>query len=66
MALLVAGKGHWLTGTFALLGAYAVSVFAVERLLKLLKPNLLKIPWLASLWMKAVALRRRAWRWIVS
>jgi hypothetical protein len=34
VSLYVAGKGHWLTGTGIIIGAYALSLFFVERLFK--------------------------------
>ena len=49
-ALFVAGKGHWITGTGILVGAYIVSLFFVERLFKVVKPKLLMLPWFAQLW----------------
>ena len=49
-ALFVAGKGHWITGTGILVGAYIVSLFFVERLFKVMKPKLLMLPWFAQLW----------------
>jgi hypothetical protein len=33
-ALLVAGKGHWLSGTGMIIAAYAASLFIVERLFR--------------------------------
>ena len=49
-ALFVAGKGHWITGTGILVGAYIVSLFFVERLFRVVKRKLLTLPWLAKLW----------------
>ena len=49
-ALFIAGKGHWITGTGVLVGAYIVSLFFVERLFRVLKPKLLMLPWFAKLW----------------
>jgi ABC-type uncharacterized transport system permease subunit len=34
VSLYVAGKGHWLTGTGIIIGAYALSLFFVERLFR--------------------------------
>jgi hypothetical protein len=59
-ALAVAGHGHWLTGTGMIVAAYAVSIFLVEKLFVMLKPNLLKLDWFARVWIRFVALRRRA------
>jgi hypothetical protein len=52
IALVIAGEGHWLTGTAVLVAAYVLSLMVVERLFRLLKPNLMRLHWL-----------RRAWRW---
>lgn len=38
VALFVAGKGHWLSGTAMIIGAYVVSFFFVERLFRVIKP----------------------------
>ena len=38
VALFVAGKGHWLSGTAMIIGAYVVSLFFVERLFRVIKP----------------------------
>ena len=46
IALVIAGEGHWLTGTAVLVAAYAVSILIVERLFRLLKPNLMRLRWL--------------------
>lgn len=50
VAVFVAGKGHWLTGTGMIIGAYAVSLFFVERLFRAVKPKLLMLGWFAKLW----------------
>jgi len=39
VAVFIAGKGHWLTGTGMLIGAYAVSLLFVERLFRMIKPK---------------------------
>jgi hypothetical protein len=46
-ALFVAGNGHWLTGTWIIVAAYAVSLLFVERLFKTVKPKLMTIGWFA-------------------
>ena len=48
--LVIAGKGHWITGTVAMIGAYAVSLFVTHWLFKIVKPKLLKLRWFAILW----------------
>src|ERR1700682_4176074 len=50
VALFVAGKGHWLSGTAMIIGAYAVSLLFVERLFRVVKPKLMTLNWFASLW----------------
>jgi len=62
--LVIAGKGHWITGTVAMIGAYAVSLFVTHWLFKIVKPRLLKLRWFATLWAWLVARRDRALRWL--
>jgi len=59
VALVVAGEGHWLTGTAMIVGAYAVSLLVVERLFKVVKPKLMSLSWFARLWKWWVALRNK-------
>ena len=59
MAVFVAGDGHWLTGAFVLIGAYAGSLFVTERLFVVVKPKLLTLPWFAAIWCPFVARRDR-------
>jgi len=49
-ALLVAGKGHWLSGTGMIVAAYAASLFIVERLFRVVKPKLVMLHWFATTW----------------
>jgi hypothetical protein len=49
LAVFVAGNGHWLTGTGMIIGAYALSLFFVERLFRAVKPKLLMSVWFAKL-----------------
>jgi hypothetical protein len=51
VALLVAGKGHWLGGTGIILAAYATSLLCVERLFRVVKPKLMMMDWFAKGWM---------------
>ena len=60
VAVTVAGTGHWLVGSTALIVAYALSIFVVERLFRILKPNLLKIRWFAKGWHWFVGVRAKA------
>src|SRR3954452_19943344 len=59
LALIVAGNGHWLTGTAMLVAAYAASLLVIERLFRVLKPKLMMMGWFAKLWRGCVALRTR-------
>jgi hypothetical protein len=65
-AVFVAGDGHWITGTFVMIGAYAVSLFVTERLFVIVKPKLLCLPWFAALWRWFVRLRDTALAWLRS
>lgn len=66
VAVFIAGEGHWLTGSVALVVAYALSVLVVERLFRIVKPKLLTLPWFARLWVSFDGVTRRAWRRLVS
>ena len=57
VAVFIAGKGHWLTGTGMLIGAYAVSLLFVERLFRMIKPKLMTLRWFARLWPWVTAFR---------
>jgi hypothetical protein len=59
VSLYVAGKGYWLTGTGIIIGAYALSLFFVERLFRALKPKLLMLGWFAKLWTLFTAFRTK-------
>jgi hypothetical protein len=59
VAIAVAGKGHWLSGTAIILIAYAGSLLVVERLFAIVKPKLMTLRWFARLWNWFVALRSR-------
>lgn len=56
-ALIVAGKGHWLSGAATIVVAYAVSLLVIERLFRLVKPKLLMLNWFAIIWTKALSVR---------
>src|ERR1700682_5523227 len=49
LAIFIAGKGHWITGTGMLVGAYAASLLFVERLFRVVKPKLMTLSWFAKL-----------------
>ena len=63
VAVFIAGKGHWLTGTGMLVGAYAVSLLFVERLFRVVKPKLMMLGWFAKLWVWFVTLRNKVIPW---
>ena len=49
-AVAIFGAGHWLTGVVIITLAYALSIFVVERIFRIVKPNLLKLHWFAVGW----------------
>jgi hypothetical protein len=59
VAVAVAGKGHWITGTAMIVACYAFSLLVVEWLFVVVKPKLLMIPWFAKLWKGFVSVRTR-------
>lgn len=63
VALYIAGKGNWIAGIGIILGAYAVSLFIVERIFRAVKPKLLRLNWFAILWTRFVAIRNRITPW---
>jgi hypothetical protein len=63
VAVFIAGKGHWLTGTGMLVGAYAVSLLFVERLFRVVKPKLMTLSWFARLWTWSTVFRHKVIPW---
>jgi hypothetical protein len=63
VAVFVAGKGHWLTGTGMIIGAYALSLFFVERLFRAVKPKLLMLGWFAKSWTLFSTFRTKVIQW---
>ena len=63
IALVIAGKGHWLAGTGMIIGAYAASLLCVERLFRALKPKLLMMKWFAKGWNWFSILRDKTIAW---
>ena len=57
VAVAVAGEGHWITGAAMIIAAYLASLLVVERLLRIVKPKLLTLPWFARIWNWFTALR---------
>jgi hypothetical protein len=64
LAVFIAGKGHWITGTIAGICAYAFSLLVLERLFVVVKPKLLTIPWFAAIWKWIVRVRGKALTWL--
>jgi hypothetical protein len=64
VALFVVGDGHFITGVFVLLCAYAVSLFVTERLFMIVKPKLFTLPWFAKIWSWFVAIRGKFLQWL--
>jgi hypothetical protein len=63
VAVAIAGRGHWITGTGMIIAAYAASIFVVERLFLIVKPKLLQLEWFAWAWTRFAALRDRVVDW---
>ncbi len=59
VALVVAGNGHWLTGTGMIVGSYTASLLCVERLFRVVKPKLMMMNWFAKGWSWFAGLRDR-------
>ena len=64
VALLIAGKGHWLSGTAMIVLAYAASLFIIERLFRVVKPKLLMLNWFATIWALLVKARSVIASWL--
>jgi hypothetical protein len=63
-AAVVFGAGYWMTGSFVMIGAYALSILLVEWLFKLVKPKLLKLAWFAAMWTWFVKVRHKLLCWL--
>ncbi len=63
VAVVVAGKGHWLIGTGMIIGAYVASLFVVERLFRVVKPKLMMLGWFVTVWTRLVAIRSKVIPW---
>jgi hypothetical protein len=61
-AVFLAGDGHFITGTFMIVCAYAVSLVLTERLFIIVRPKLMKLSWFAAIWRPFVRLRNRVAR----
>jgi hypothetical protein len=59
-----AGSGHWITGTIAMICAYAASLFVTHRLFRIVRPKPLCLPWFAAFWTWLITVRRRAAAWL--
>lgn len=64
IALVVAGTGHWISGTVTIVCAYALSLLVVERLFLIVKPKLLTLSWFAAVWTWFVKLRGAVLGWL--
>lgn len=64
LAVLIAGDGHWITGTVMIVLAYAASLIVIERLFLVVKPKLLMLPWFKAVWERFTALRTRLLRFV--
>jgi len=61
VAVIVAGKGHWLSGAATIAAAYVMSLLITERLFRLVKPKLMMLDWLAAIWVKASSFWSMLW-----
>jgi hypothetical protein len=66
VALVIVGKGHWLTGSGMLIGAYTASLLCVERLFRAVKPKLLLIKCFAKGWRLFSVFRDKTVAWAKS
>jgi hypothetical protein len=66
IALVIAEKGHWLTGTGMAIGAYAASLLCVERLFRAVKPKLMLMNWFAKGWIWFSVFRDKTVAWAKS
>jgi hypothetical protein len=57
VAVAIAGEGQWFTGLAVIVAAYAASLLLVERLFRIVKPKLLKLPWFAKIWSRLIVVR---------
>src|SRR5580692_3031530 len=61
--VFLAGSGHWITSTIAMICAYAVSLFVTHWLFRIVRPKLLRLPWFAAFWTWLISVRRRVSAW---
>jgi hypothetical protein len=59
-----AGSGHWISGTIAMICAYAVSLFITHWLFRIVRPKLLRLPWFAAFWIWLTTVRRQVSAWL--
>ena len=62
--IFFAGSGHWITGTIAMICAYAVGLFVTHRLFRIVRPKLLRLPWFAAFWTWLTTTRRQVFAWL--
>ena len=63
VAVAVAGKGHWITGTAMIIAAYLGSLLVVERLFRIVKPKLMTLPWFVRFAARVRIARRKLTGW---
>src|ERR1700753_4330038 len=63
VAVAAAGAGHWITGAAMIVACYTLSPVVVARLLLIVKPKLLTIPWCAKSWLWFVRVRTTVLLW---
>jgi hypothetical protein len=61
-----AGSGHWITGTIAMICAYAVSLFVTHWLFRIVRPKLFRLQWFAAFWTWLITTRRQVFAWLRS
>lgn len=63
VAIAIAGGGHWIKGAVIIVAAYLGSLFVVDRLFRILKPKLMMLPWVATLWGMYLSARESIAKW---
>jgi hypothetical protein len=58
-AVFFLGDGHLATGLVAMICAYTFSFFVTERLFRIVRPKLIRLPWFKRIWSTFVSARRK-------
>ena len=66
VAVFFLGDGQWATGLIVMLFAYAASLFITERLFRIVKPQLMILPWFRKIWVGFMSSRRKAFAYLGS